>query len=705
MSLHDRYTLKSLPVASFVRLGAFLLIFVAAVVCTRSATAHEKPSYPVDGADGNLAVTVPLLVNASPIIDGALGEGEWDKAVKLAGFRRCWTFRGTPAAVQTTAYLMGADGRLYVAFKCEIDDASKLQASETREDARLFSEDHVRILLDTLHDHRRVIELGVSAGGSRYDKRWGNSEWDAVWDTAVKVYESCYIVEIDLDLNSLTYEKQEGQTFGINLIRSSMDPYEVTGWMVDERLGAEDSRCFPHLAGLLLPEKLAERSAKVDTYVVAMNESKSGAEGSSVQAGVDVEYPLTPSVTSRFTLFPDLTNVEASFESIDVSYREQFLPDTRDFFVNQAEFFPERKLFHSGRIGDFEGGAKITGAWGDYRLGILDAYGKDESQNDFVTHVTRQLDQHTDAKFSLVDVRKPDFYGTTLAGGFGTDFKDDSHWHLDLDHAHSLSDVSTREGHQTSAGLLYKGGHGQSGGRIQYEQVSPNFDPISGFNPRRGFRKGTVNAWKLWEPEQGSRFYRSYELFSHYGQGETWGADFYARDYGVGGILNITDRDRIGLIANRDRHLEENIRPEPFDDRTLTLIGNAGRGKDVSGRASYKFGTVEDSRLNQYSVNLDWRKPAWDLRTDIGYSQRRQDFDNGPGTTAEIIEVGLTWLLSAEHWLSLRWFTRSGDKDIDNLSMTYRIHKASGNEFFLILGDPLAQEIRERIAAKYIHRF
>jgi hypothetical protein len=694
-----------LPVASFVEVVACTLVCAAIVGFTQSADAHERPSYPADGADENLTVTVPLLTKSAPTIDGTLEESEWDDAIKLAGFRRCWTFRGTPAAVETTAYLMGADGRLYIAFECEIEDASKLQASETREDARLSSEDHVRILLDTLHDHRRVIELGVSAGGARYDERWGNNEWDAIWNAAAKVHESCYIVEIDLDLNSLTYEKQEGQTFGINLIRSSMDPYEVTGWVVDDRLGAENSRCFPHLAGLLLPEKLAERSAKVDAYVVAMNESKSGAEGSSVEAGVDVEYPLTPSVTSRFTLFPDLTNVEASFESIDVSYREQFLPDTRDFFVNQAEFFPDRELFHSGRIGDFEGGAKITGAWGDYRLGILDAYGKDESRNDFVTHVTRQLDQHTDAEFSLVDVHMPDFYGTTLAGGFGTDFLDDSHWHLDLDHAQSLSDVSTREGHRTSGGLDYKGGHGQSGGRIQYEQVSPNFDPISGFNPRRGFRQGRISGWKLWEPEEGSRFYRSYELFSHYGEGETWGGDFYARDYGVGGILNITDRDRLGLVVNRDRHLEENIRPEPFDDRTITLIGNAGRGKDLSGRASYKFGDVEDSRLDQYSVTLDWRKPAWDLRTDIGYSHRRQDFSDAPLESAEIIEVGLTWLLSAEHWLSLRWFKRSGDDDIDNLSMTYRIHAASGNEFFLILGDPLAEEIRERIAAKYIHRF
>ena len=702
---HRCHPKKNLPAVTFARLVVFALAFAAVGACTRPAAAHEKPSYPVDGADDNLTVTVPHLVDTLPVIDGVLGEGEWDKAVRLSGFRRYWTFRGTPAAVQTIVYVMGADGRLYVAFECEIEDASKLQASETREDAQLQAEDHVRILLDTLHDHRRVIELAVSAGGARHDERWGNDEWDAVWDVAAKVHETCYVVEIDLDLSSLTYEKQEGQTFGVNFVRYSMDPYEATGWMVDGRLGSEDSRCFPHLAGLVLPDKLAKKPVRIDAYAVAMNESKAGTEGSSVEAGLDVEYPLTPSITSRFTLFPDLTNVEAAFESIDVSYREQFLPDTRDFFTHQAEFFPDRELFHSRRIGDFEGGAKITGAWGENRIGVLDAYGDDEQRNDFVTHVTRQLDQHTDVALSFVDVRTPDFYGTTWGAGLGTDFKENSRWHLDLDHARSLSRESTREGHRTSGELSVKGRHGRSGGRIRYEEVSPNFDPITGFNPRRGFRKGTINAWKVWEPEKSSKFYRSHELFSHFGLGETWGGDFYAREYGGGFIWNVTDSDRLILVGNRERHLEENIRPKPFTDETLTLRGNVGRGKDLSGGASYTFGTVEDSRLQQYRLDVDWRKPDWDLRTDFAYSHRNQDYFGGPHASAEIVEVGLTWLLSPEHWLSLRWFKRSGDRDIDNFSVTYRIHKASGDELFLILGDPLAEEIRERIAIKYVHRF
>ena len=108
-----------------------LLALAVAVVCVRLAGAHERPSHPVDGANENLTVTLPLRRDTAPTIDGTLGEGEWDGAVRLGSFRRCWTFRGTLGMVQTTVYLMGAEGRLYVAWRCEISDPSKLQASET----------------------------------------------------------------------------------------------------------------------------------------------------------------------------------------------------------------------------------------------------------------------------------------------------------------------------------------------------------------------------------------------------------------------------------------------------------------------------------------------------------------------------------------------------------------------------------------------
>jgi hypothetical protein len=191
----------------------------------------------VNGVDENMTVTVPLTENP-PTIDGELSEGEWDGAATLGGFRCLTPDHGQPAALDTTVQLIGVEGRLYVVFECQIEDPTKLRISETREDARLQGQDRVSILLDTLHDHRRQIELSVTARGTKYDARWGNNEWDAIWDVAAAVYDQSYIVEIGIDLASLTHERGGEQTIGANFVRYVQAPDEDTAWAVDERTTA-----------------------------------------------------------------------------------------------------------------------------------------------------------------------------------------------------------------------------------------------------------------------------------------------------------------------------------------------------------------------------------------------------------------------------------------------------------------------------------
>ena len=108
------------------------------------------------------------------------------------------------------------------------------------------------------------------------------------------------------------------------------------------------------------------------------------------------------------------------------------------------------------------------------------------------------------------------------------------------------------------------------------------------------------------------------------------------------------------------------------------------------------------NRLRQYGISLDWQRSA-DLSASLNYNRRKQRFFSGTRESAETIELGATRILNPEQWLSMRWYTRRGDADINNFNVVYRIHKESGQEFFVILGDPLAEEIRARVAVKYVH--
>jgi len=678
------------------------LFSLALLACaTAVACAHDRPHWPVVGCDDGLTVAVPLA-ETPPTLDGVLSAGEWDAAARLGGFRRVYPDRGAEATLPTTVYLLAGEGRLYIAFECTINDPSKVRATETREDASLGDQDRVETQIDSLHDHRRTISLQVTPGGGRRDSRWGNDEWDGVWDSAYAVHESVYAIEMDIDLASLTYEQGQGGTCGINFTRRTIEPYEDSAWAVDDTGGEWDPRCFPHLTGLVFPATPSHQDVVVDAFTVVTGDFDDDGDGLGIDAGVDVEYPVTTSVTSRFTVFPDLSNVEAAFETIDVSYREQFLPDTRDFFTHQAEYFGSRSLFHSGRVGDFDLGAKLTGTQGDYRVGLLDTWNAATSRNDFVSHVTRQLGRHSDVSFSMVDAREPGFDNTALSVGLGTRFSEDSKFRFSGGHARSFSSDPLREGHGSIAELGYNPGPGSLGTHWTYNEVSPHFDPIDGYNPRQGFREIGGVVWKEWVPGKGQAFYSSLELFTHIHRGWTWDGDFYSRGMNNGLIIGFENRHRFIFTRNQNRHLEEHIRPEPFGDESYTLRGRFGQGRDLSGQAYFTFGTVEDSRLRQYGLSLDWQ-PSASLRTGLRYDRREQRFFDSTRESAEIVELSATKILDPEQWLSLRWYSRQGDDDINNLNLVYRMHKGSGQEFFVILGDPLASEIRPRVALKYVH--
>ncbi|MGD8237896.1 MAG: DUF5916 domain-containing protein [Armatimonadota bacterium] len=686
------------PRAFALALGALLIIGVG-----RRVVAHETPSCPVDGVGEDMTVVVPV-VETPPTIDGVLAEGEWERAVKLGEFRCTAPDHGTLSTRPTTVHLMGGEGRLYVAFHCRIEDAAKLRISETREDARLAGQDRVAILLDTLHDHRRCIELAATPGGAKYDARWGNSEWDGVWQVAGAVYGDCYVIEMDVDLGSLTYERGGEKTVGANFIRYVQVPDEDTAWAVDERSTAWDwqIRKYPHLAGLLFPDRPAKQAVEADAFAVVINDWGSGGSLLASQ-GLDIEYPLSPAATSRFVLFPDFSEVEAAYETVDVSYREQFLPETRDFFVHQAEFFGDQSLFHSRRIGDFDYGAKMTGAYDRYRVGALDTYNPDTDRNDFVAHVSGQFGQHTDSSLSLVDVREPGFENTALAASVGTRFEEDSPWDLGGGRARSWGSDPARDGRRTNGHLGY---HTRLfGADLQYDEVSPSFDPIDGFNPRQGFKTIDLNSWNVWDRKAGERLFDSIEAFGHYTRGWTSDGRFYNRAYRAGSVLWFSTLSRLAVVHTRDEHLEEDIRPEPFDDSTTMVMAEVGRSTDMYARARYTFGRVEDSKLRQFAINADWRNRSGSLQVGADYSRRRQSFFDGGSETAQIVDLNLTHVLDPEHWLSLRWYTRSGDADIDNLSLVYRIHRRSGKELFFILGDPQADQTAGKIAVKYVQPF
>ena len=132
-------------------------------------TAAAKPAVkgmPMLPAEKAAPVQIPRFDNA-PTIDGKMDEEIWKSGARFKDFYQ--TNPGDNVAPPApTEVFMGYDAKfLYIGFHC-YDDPTKVRATVARRDG-VFSEDNVRVLLDTFNDQRRAYVLGFNPLGIQQD--------------------------------------------------------------------------------------------------------------------------------------------------------------------------------------------------------------------------------------------------------------------------------------------------------------------------------------------------------------------------------------------------------------------------------------------------------------------------------------------------------------------------------------------------------
>ena len=143
-------------------------------------------------------------------IDGVLDEAAWQHATKIQIDNETGPGGNIPARVATVAYLIENGEALYVAFDARDPDPSQIRAYLRDRDSA-WNDDFVGIVLDTYNDGRRAFEffsnaLGVQMDATNDDVNQNeDTSWDAIWDSAGKINEQGYIVEMEIPLSQLRF--------------------------------------------------------------------------------------------------------------------------------------------------------------------------------------------------------------------------------------------------------------------------------------------------------------------------------------------------------------------------------------------------------------------------------------------------------------------------------------------------------------------
>ncbi len=321
-------------------------------------------------------------------IDGVIDEDAWQDATRIDIDTETRPGENLPARVKTVAYIVENGESLFIAFDAEDPDPKAIRAFLRDRDSA-FNDDFVGIVVDTYGDGRRAFEFFANPLGVQMDltnddvTQREDDSWDAIWDSAGRIHDKGYVVEMEIPLSQLRFTQVDGkQSWGIDLLRfyPREHRYRFSNNPLDRNVNCYLCQ-FQKLEGLenakpskdleIVPTLTALQTSTTDDPGIVPLESGS----TDIEGGLNVRWGITPDMTTNLAINPDFSQVEADVAQLDVNNQfALFFPEKRPFFLEGADYFrtPIRAVF-TRTVADPSVGAKLTGKRGKSTIAVFAA--------------------------------------------------------------------------------------------------------------------------------------------------------------------------------------------------------------------------------------------------------------------------------------------------------------------------------------------
>ncbi len=339
-----------------------------------------------------ISYNIPYI-QSKPVIDGEITEGEWASAERVFLDIETYPSENIPAPVETEVLMMEDGASFYVAFIASDPEPEKIRAFFRDRDAS-YDDDFVAVIIDTFNDEQRAYEFLVNPLGVQMDMIYDDiiqnedSSWNAIWDSAGKITDKGYVVEIKIPLNQLRFpEGLDKQTWGIELLR--MYPRNKRHRMASNERDLNKS-CI--LCQYKKAQGFTQLEQNVNLQLVptltasysksrALPENDEWKDDFDPQAGLDIRWGINQDFYLNATINPDFSQVEADVAQLDVNNTfSLFYPERREFFLDGADYFNTHdNLVYTRNISSPDYGVKVTGKRDIHTFGLF--FANDETTN------------------------------------------------------------------------------------------------------------------------------------------------------------------------------------------------------------------------------------------------------------------------------------------------------------------------------------
>jgi len=319
------------------------------------------------------------------VIDGDLSDEGWRTATRVEKFYEISPGDNVEPKVTTIGYLTYDDRFLYIALDLNDPDPSAIRAPYGDHDSiNGNSDDFAGVFIDAMNSERTATEFLVSARNVQYDAVMDDasgetSSPDFFWDSAARITDHGWAVEMRIPFASLRYKNSDPQTWGISLFRNYPRGFRYQIFSAQIPRGGNCTVCrINKLDGL---EHLPSGGHVIAAPYVSASQDAHPAndvlgaplvnDEAKPHIGIDVKYTPSANNALDFTLKPDFSQVESDTAQISANERfALFFPEKRPFFLEGVDLFqtPIQAVYTrtitsplwGGRVTGKEGGVRYT---------------------------------------------------------------------------------------------------------------------------------------------------------------------------------------------------------------------------------------------------------------------------------------------------------------------------------------------------------
>ena len=519
---------RSIRVKKARRASAFFRTTALVAAAATSLHGQNSPmSQSSSRTDAMRVVTAPVVAQ-KPAVDGRLDDPAWRDVVPLSDFVQRELHEGQPVTERTEVRILTDGEAIYVGAWMYDREPHGIVPGEKIRDVALENSDYVALVFDTYMDRQNGFMFATTPAGIEYDGQVAkegegggvqqtgqnraaagsmggfNINWDGNWTVRTSADSLGWYAEFRIPYSTLRYASGNTQNWGLNVSRGIRRKNEDAYWAFIPR--QFNIYRLSRAGTLQLSQIPSQRLAVVTPYVLSGTERNFAVSSTAKhnnQAGGDLKYGLTPSLTLDLTYNTDFAQVEVDEQRTNLTRFPLFFPEKRPFFLENAGAFsagtPQAvDLFFSRRIGidtlgrpvPIHGGGRVSGRVAGLTIGALGivtekVVGAQPTNAYSVARITRELS--TRSRLGVIAVNRTAIdSGASHNMTYAVDGRVGVGEALTFDGWASKTETPNRTGDDFGYSLRGAYQTATSSHSTRIIQIGPDFNPEVGFLNRAG---------------------------------------------------------------------------------------------------------------------------------------------------------------------------------------------------------------------------